>query len=393
MDEESYWIFLPDHITIEIISYLSQHDKYQASLVCKYWNACFHSSRLWKNFCFNLYHPQDFVQLKFLREFATTVRTVIIKVNQSEEMCREYACSVLKHFASIPTRRLENLTITFVGQNPLLYSGQEFQEALLELFGSSLNSRGNIQYCTLKEVDLSGLKMNLDQSLLYLLASNHCKTLQKLNIQNGVLVASNHPDVIKHVVSQCQQLIHLSVYGSSINDDVILAFTSPPSRRKLKVLSIFCRRDQKYAKEISSEAWISLVGFSSDVRVTLGFDHTCPKRTLSRVMKPEIPVDVLLLETGTSLSDEVRLAASFYNETLVKLTVLSPPQYDSSLDMALLFAVDCCKQLTSLHVFYVLKKETIDYILENNEKMRIRKTYTLKHFPEPSPWTPGDGYY
>ena len=65
-------------------------------------------------------------------------------------------------------------------------------------------------------------------------------------------------------------------------------------------------------KNISREVWAAVIKKLPNLRVTLGFDSTCPLFKLSEVMQPEIPVTVLRMETYTDLASEIRLAASYY---------------------------------------------------------------------------------
>jgi len=109
-----------------------------------------------------------------------------------------------------------------------------------------------------------------------------------------------------------------------------------------------------------------------------------------QVMKPEIPVVVLRLETFTELSLEIVRACSYYKNTLQKVVVECPKSHTSEdLDEALVRLSAECKRLRSLHVFSVLQRSTVERILAEHPEMHREGRYTLKYIPEPHPWTAG----
>jgi hypothetical protein len=101
----------------------------------------------------------------------------------------------------------------------------------------------------------------------------------------------------------------LRVFHISISDFVLTTIAdpdlNPDSHPCLRHLSVWFRRETKYTEDLSSEAWEKLVKKIPELRVTLVFDHTCPLRRVCEVMKPEIPVTVLRLETFTHIFEQV----------------------------------------------------------------------------------------
>ena len=59
-------------------------------------------------------------------------------------------------------------------------------------------------------------------------------------------------------------------------------------------------------KELGETVWSQVVKALPRLRVTLIFDHTCPLFRINEIMKPQIPVHVLRLETFTYIYEEVR---------------------------------------------------------------------------------------
>ncbi len=57
-----------------------------------------------------------------------------------------------------------------------------------------------------------------------------------------------------------------------------------------------------------------------NLSVTLKFDHTCPLWKVRQIMKPDIPVANLFLETFTMIYPELEIATDSYSNTLRKGT-------------------------------------------------------------------------
>lgn len=111
---------------------------------------------------------------------------------------------------------------------------------------------------------------------------------------------------------------------------------------------------------------------------------------LAQVMKPEIPVVVLRLETFTDLSQEIVRACNYYKNTIEKVVVECPmSQTSEELDRAIVKLSSECRLLRSLHVFCVLQRDTVERVLAEHPGMHSDGTYTLKYVAEPHPWFAG----
>lgn len=385
------WTLLPDHVVVNIFSYLTLSDRYSGSQTCKSWQFSFYSPHLWKEVTFCFANNEDEEQLKFLDKCGRFIKSLQLLVNQELEICRTCSCNLISHMANVQDRCLQKFHIKFIGQNPLLYSGDEFVVQLMLLFGPQNVSDATIGR-SLRKVDLRGLLVSFTGELLEVLSANN-QELEILNIQNNVLVCKVQPSSLLKLVRQCRNLSELYVFSLSCTEDVLLALAEN-NRKPLEILSIFCRREEKYGKDIPSAVWKNLVEKLPKLRVILGFDHTIELLKVGEVMKPEIPVRELRLETLTDLWNEVRLACHYYKNTLEKLIVKSPPSGNlQELDDALLQVAKQCQKLKSLHVFYVLKKETVEKILELCPYLKENETYTLKFVAGPHPWKPGKDFW
>ncbi|XP_076449865.1 F-box/LRR-repeat protein 8-like [Babylonia areolata] len=388
-DEESrnedggMWAALPDHILVMVLSYLTPHQRLQMALTCRSWSTCLKHPLFWRRFLCHFKSPGHEKVLSAVEHHGHRIRAFVMEIDQSSPDNRKNACKALNRLAKTTGRKLTSLEIHFVGQNPYFYAGQEFVVELKLLFGCIEDNPE--PFSLLTHIDLSGLDIALDDSLFDILAENH-PHLEFLNIQNKSLVCKVSSRCMQRLVSRCRKLKDLRVFHLSLTDD-ILTDIAEQNEPCLQRLSIIYRRETKYTSDLSSEAWSRLVTRIPSLRVTLGFDHTCPLHRISEVMKPEIPVTELRLETFTRIYEEVNLATSFYKETLEKLVLQT--RNSEELGQALLRLAEKCEQLNALLVYCVLSQDVIDRILDLRPLMRQRGSFILKSTLEEGPWVVG----
>ena len=387
MPEQKDWSHLPHHILVTIFSHLNRNDQVHAAYTCKSWSEIFSSPLLWTHFEFIfLGQPGQEKLLKCLETKGQYLKRVYIVLDQATQQNREDACSVVQKVAALTERRLQNLKIDFVGENPYFYAGREFVESLRVLFGPPPDECSVINHLT--DIDLSRLKVSYDDDLINVLSQNN-PHLQRLNIQNQVLVCKVSPICILRLVQRCRNLKDLFVYNCSLSEDILLAFTEA-DRHPLERLGMICRREEKYTKDLDGSAWKAVTDKLPNLRVTLSFDHTCPLHKVSEVMKPEVPVQELRLETFTYIYDEMRMATSYYSKYLEKVVINTPMSRNSpEFNQALVNLATQCNKLRSLHVFCVLEKDTVDQIFALRPEMYEKESYTLKYRDSPHPWIAG----
>ncbi|GFO25341.1 F-box/lrr-repeat protein 8 [Plakobranchus ocellatus] len=375
------WANLPDPILTHIFSHLTVVDRCRSAGVCHHWKHCLEIPLLWRKFSCGFFLPSSGKLIKCVEKYGCHVRDLSIELNQSQRENRANAVAALDHLASLSEPRLTHLTISFRGENPLFYAGQEFTSALCRLF----QAIGKSRECSLKYLNLKGLESNFTDEFVNSLGTN-CKNLEYLNILNKVLICNIAPQSMVDLIKNCKKLKVLHLYHASLSNEVLNALAQP-DRQPLIKLGVVCRRQEKYGEDLTAEAWSNLTARSPSLKVELGFDHTCPLHRVSEIMKPEIPVQELHLLTFCRIYPEVRLAASFYNDTLVKLVTYTRPSKE--LEDALLEVAQRCSLLHTLYVYCVVRKETVDKILEMCPVMKKAKTYILKSEIEPEPWTVG----
>ncbi|XP_052817349.1 F-box/LRR-repeat protein 8-like isoform X2 [Mya arenaria] len=379
------WGLLPLDIVVHVFSFLRPTDRNRASRVCEAWHEAFQHPSLWLHIDFWFFLPSHADSLKGVEKYGKYFKSVFVGVIQMLDHNRENACALLELLSKIGKRRVTDFEIVFTGENPLFYSGQEFLDALSILFSPVADNIAPPLNC-LQHVDFCGLSVPIDDKVLNLLADNH-PGLEFLDIQNKVIVCKVTPGCILRLVKKCRGITDLRLYHCSMSDDVLEALCQEDRVAKLNHLSIMCRREEKFGSDLSTDAWEKLTLNVPQMRVTLGFDHTCPFNVIPIIMKSVIPVRTLKLETFAECHEQVSLAAAYYSETLTKLVLRT--RNTAALEDALLAVARSCARLRSLLVFCVVREETIDEIFQLQPEMRARGSYILKSVVEPEPWVVG----
>lgn len=382
--EKLDWTLLPTDIIVHVFSYLSKHDQCRAARVCKAWREAFDHPTLWQTFEFWFYLPAHEAFLEGAKKYGKYIKKVFIGVNQMLTQNRQNACTLLEMLSRIERRRISSIKIVFTGENPLFYSGREFIDGLV-IFFSKESDTISPAMATLQHVDLSGISIPIDDSVVDTLSEYH-KDLKFLDIQNKVIISKTTSECILRLVERCRGIQDLRIYYCSLSNEVLEAL-SENNRTDIQHLSVICRREVKFGYEIEEEAWQMVRDHIPSFRVTLGFDHTCPYSLISVIMKPVIPVKTLKLETFAICYEEVNLAANLYSETLEKLVLQTRNSLE--LENALLNVARKCTLLRSLLVYCVVRREIINEIFRVHPDMEERGTYILKSEVEPEPWVVG----
>ena len=255
-------------------------------------------------------------------------------------------------------------------------------------FDENYFSPTRIKEGQLREVDLSGLKVGFDDRVVSLLARYHDK-LEKLNIQNRIIVVKVTSECVFDVIKRCRKLRELHCNVWHIHEEALNCLMED-DRAPLEHLSLFGSRFEKYCKPLEGGVWGKVAKKLPSLRVSLCFDHHCPQHRIHEVMQPDVPVSVLYLETQTPLLDELQVVGNFYGKTLEKLVVRAiPPRIGPTIDGSLLVVAENCRLLSALHVFCVLQTETVERILELHPQLEKSGAFTLKDKKEPHPWVAG----
>ena len=379
------WTLLPIDIVTNIMTYLAPCDRNHAALVCQAWLEAFEHPTLWQSYDFWFFLPGHEQTVRGAKKYGRYMKRVFIGVNQMLKHNRQNACALLEVLSKINKRRLTNFEIVFTGENPLFYSGQEFLDGL-SIFFSPVSTEIDPPLTTLQHVDLCGLSVPIVDPVIDILSDNH-RDLRFLDVQNQVIVCKLSSACMLRLVQRCQKIKDLRVYHCSMSDEVLESLADENRTEKIEHISIMCRREVKFGIDLSEESWEKLTSRVPRLRVTLGFDHTCPFNVIPKIMKHIIPVRTLKLETFAECHDDVNNAASYYSNTLSKLVLRT--RNTSLLEEALLNLVRSCTHLKALLVFCVVRPEVIEEIFRLHPEMKERGTYILKSEVEPEPWVVG----
>lgn len=370
----SSWGSLPDHIIASIFTHFNHSERCKLALVCKTWLDAFRSPSLWHAFRFDFISAEEYRYESFLKEHGHHLRDVKIRCDQEEKINRENACKLIHDLRHLPKRRIDGITVQFIGENPLFYVGHEFIQSLQEFFSPLLDEEGQCKAMSrLRRVDLSRVSVTFINDLFLCLAEHNSDTLEYLNIQNASLVCKVTADCILNLVQKCRKLKYLATYYGNINDEVLLAFAEE-ERSPLEHLSVLCRREEKYRLATQSQTWQTVIKKLPNLRVTLWFDYSCPMFKVDGILKPEIPVSCLKLLIQARVVQYVYFATQYYSKTLEKVAIstTNSPEFEN----ALLHLVSACSKLTELHVFQCTISTNV-----RQEILQIRpelKRFTLK---------------
>ena len=283
------WGELPEYVLAKILSYLNFEDRKSCSQVCRVWALAYQHPPVWTRITFNItkdeqddesttYSDYDNV----IPQFGKFFKHVTLKINQGNPKNRKIGSGIIEELSSLDERHLTSVDFGFTGENPLFYSGTEYINALKKLFSFNPEILDKTSLSQLTSVDISGLSIGYDDEIIKLLANYH-PTLQRLNIVNDILVNKVSPESIVDLITKCQKLVELKVFYTSICDDALIALAEE-GRSPLQHLLLSCRRETKYNKLLTSEAWQQVVAKSPEMKVIV---HQA--RNYSRTWDRKIP--------------------------------------------------------------------------------------------------------
>nr|CAB3245183.1 F-box/LRR-repeat protein 8-like [Phallusia mammillata] len=357
------WSTVPDHILVDIFSYLPVNDRLQSSLVCKSWSECFHHPKLWSKFMFKFDTDIDNEgkAITCIEKYCKELKDVEIYVNQAQKISRERALQVMDELTSTQKKKLQKFAFHFTGANPLCFKGQEILDSLKKLFSRKPDEEIVFQ---LSYVDLNHCNIALDNDLILTLANQH-QALRVVHLQNSCLVDNVKPSCIKELIQKCPFLEELDIFYHCLNDSVMEAMCE---KRKVpfKILSLLGNRSDKYKAMIETEMWKKFKEANSEAQVTLQFHMIMPHHLIIPMLCPGIPLTRLHLKVYGWLTDELNHIGRTYWDTLKFLSFHTSLDHSTKappgLEPALLDLVSRCDKLEELHCYCTLQSETITRI-------------------------------
>lgn len=311
--------------------------------------------------------------LQSLLHFLSQIKHLKIVFDQSKEVNRKNVTRILDILAK-QNHKLQQLCIVCHGENPYFYSGQDILQSIRNI----CDAKNQID---LQHIDFRKMPFALDGELVELLATTN-PNLHSLFINNRTLVCNVAPDTIRKVLRACPKLSALGVYYASLSDDVFQELLKP-ERAAFTHLDIFCERLDKYIPVISEELWAAVCQKHPQLCVDLEFDHTVPACKIPRILKLNIPVSTLQLNTYNYMVSQIRFVTQSYSSTLKKLTLQTTSSED--LNSSLVDLARHCRNLLEIHCYCVVSQEVVEAFLTHCPSL---KQYTLKVTKERHPWKP-----
>ncbi|XP_022618399.1 F-box only protein 39 [Seriola dumerili] len=381
------WASLPHVCLRHVFTFLPDHDRRSADMVCHHWHNVMRSPSLWR---YRFFHFNGRLSKFRQSEYCSAV-TYARYLGPYLERLEVCVCPPRR---SLAAQRLEQtISGLFSELTRVRAPLRSLSIVRLELNRSAwtLRLRNSLANCLidflrrgasrLTSVCMNGMRNGMQQGLELLSALSHSQShlyprcyissLDLVGFFSGSLHVyqdSSVPSVLCHL----QGLTNLSLSYSCLSDELLMALrqsrNSSREGDRLQTFSLHCSLNESHRQVVCGNSWAALASTCPDLTVKLTVDQVINTDRLARILQREIPLTEYSMTAFYSPDDDwsaVPLLCNLlpqYRRSLQYLT-LDLSNCNESLDEELLELVQVCERLEQLRIWAFLEIRTVGRLL------------------------------
>uniref|UniRef100_A0A3B4TF20 F-box protein 39 n=1 Tax=Seriola dumerili TaxID=41447 RepID=A0A3B4TF20_SERDU len=360
------WASLPHVCLRHVFTFLPDHDRRSADMVCHHWHNVMRSPSLWR---YRFFHFNGRLSKFRQSEYCSAV-TYARYLGPYLERLEVCVCPPRR---SLAAQRLEQtISGLFSELTRVRAPLRSLSIVRLELNRSAwtLRLRNSLANCLIDFLR-RGLLSALSHSQSHLYPRCYISSLDLVGFFSGSLHVyqdSSVPSVLCHL----QGLTNLSLSYSCLSDELLMALrqsrNSSREGDRLQTFSLHCSLNESHRQVVCGNSWAALASTCPDLTVKLTVDQVINTDRLARILQREIPLTEYSMTAFYSPDDDwsaVPLLCNLlpqYRRSLQYLT-LDLSNCNESLDEELLELVQVCERLEQLRIWAFLEIRTVGRLL------------------------------